>query len=373
LEYPLTDIRAKKFAQILVDYSTQVKPGDRVAITATTAAEPAVQAIFELVLARGAYPHPLLELPLQREALLTYGSEEQLNYVPLFHKLAFEEFDVLIKLRSDTNTRELSNVDSARFAHYQKMQAVLIDTQMQRGADRSLRWMSTLYPTISYAMEAEMGWAEYQDFFYRACHADENTPDPVAYWQNIKNEQDRVVKWIEGHDQVTVRGPNVDITLSIKERKFINACGTHNMPDGEVYTGPVEDSANGWVRYSYPAVYQGHIVEGVELNFENGKVTKATAEKNEAFLNEMLSLDPGAKYLGEFAIGLNFDIDRFTRSILFDEKIGGSFHMALGAGYPETGSVNKSQIHWDMICDLRQDSEIKVDGELMYRNGEFVI
>jgi aminopeptidase len=264
-------------------------------------------------------------------------------------------------------------VDSTRFAHYQKREAALINTQMQRGADRSLRWMSTLYPTISYAMEAEMGLAEYQDFFYRACHADENTPDPVAYWRNIKRQQDDVVKWIEGHDQVTVRGPNVDLTLSIKDRKFMNACGTHNMPDGEVYTGPVEDSANGWVRYSYPAIYQGRIVEGIELTFENGKVVKATADKNEAFLLEMLNIDPGAKYLGEFAIGLNFEIDRFTRSILFDEKIGGSFHMALGAGYPETGSVNKSQIHWDMICDLRQDSEIQMDGEIMYRNGEFVL
>lgn len=368
----MTDTRARKFAQILVDHSTKVGPEDRVAITATTAAEPLVRALYELVLIRGGHPHLILDFPGMDEVLFAHASDQQLEFVPLFHKLAFEDFDVLIKIRSESNTRALSSVDPQRQSHRQKAIAHLINVQMRRGADKSLRWMSTLYPTNAYAMEAEMGFEEYQDFVFRACHADENTPDPVAYWQGVQENQRAIVERIEGHDQVVLKGPNVDLSLSIKGRKFRNASGQHNMPDGEIYTGPVEESVSGWVRYTYPAVTQGRVVEGVELRFEDGQVVSATAKKNQDFLLQMLETDQGARYVGEFAIGTNFEINRFTRSILFDEKIGGSFHMALGAGYPETGSQNKSNIHWDMICDMRQDAEISVDGELIYRNGQFV-
>jgi aminopeptidase len=243
---------------------------------------------------------------------------------------------------------------------------------MRRGASGELRWMSTIFPTNAYAMEAEMGMEEYRDFFYGAVHADDGTPDPVAYWNGIRAEQQRYVERIQGHDLIQLRGPNVDLSLSVKDRIFINACGENNMPDGEVYTGPVEGSANGWVHFTYPAVNQGRVVEGIQLNFKDGQVIKATAEKNQDYLLRMLDSDPGARFLGEFAIGTNYQINRFTKSILLDEKIGGSFHLALGAGYPETGSVNRSQIHWDMICDMRQDSEILADGEVIYSDGEFV-
>jgi len=373
MELALTDTRIEKFARILVDYSTRVKPGDLVAITSSYAAEPLVQSLYALILDRGAYPHVLLDFSDQNEILFAHANNDQLEYVPRFHKLAFEEFDVLIKVRADTNTRAQSGVDSAHQAHRQRGIAPLIQAQMQRGAQGSLRWMSTLFPTQAYAMEAEMGFQEYQDFVFAACHADDDTADPVAHWLSVERSQQRIVERIEGHDQVHVRGPNVDLTLSIKGRKFDNACGKNNMPDGEVYTGPVEDSANGWVRYTYPAVYQGRVVEGIELKFQDGRVVSASAQKNEDFLLKMLETDAGARYIGEFAIGTNYQIDRFTKSILFDEKIGGSFHMALGAGYPETGSRNKSLIHWDMICDLRQESDILVDGEVIYRDGKFLI
>jgi aminopeptidase len=366
------DIRAMKFAQILVDHSAQVKPGERVAITSTPLATPVLQALYELVLDRGAYPHLLLDLPGQDEILFAHASDELLDFVPLFHQMAFEQFDVLFKIRAESNTRLLSNIPPARVSRRQKATASLIETQMRRGADKSLRWMSTQYPTNAYAMEAEMGLEEYQDFFFRACHADEGTPDPVGYWKGIKNEQAKIIAQIEGHDQVQLRGPHVDLTLSIKGRRFVNACGQQNLPDGEIYTGPVEDSANGWVHYTFPAVYGGRVVEGIELVFEKGKVVNASARQNQDYLLEMLETDPGAKFIGEFAIGTNYGIDRFTRSILLDEKIGGSFHMALGAGYPETGSTNRSRLHWDMICDLRHDSEILLDGELLYKNGKFV-
>ena len=198
---------------------------------------------------------------------------------------------------------------------------------------------------------------------------------PRTPWLHGKFEdrQREIIDRVKGGDKVEVRGPNVDLTLSIKGRKFKNSFGEHNMPDGEIYTGPVEKSVNGWVRYTYPAITGGRVVEGVELTFKGGKVVEATATKNQDFLLEMLETDKGARYVGEFAIGTNFQIDRFIGHILFDEKIGGTFHMALGAGYPETGSLNKSIIHWDMICDLRKDSVIMVDSKLIYKNGDFVI
>jgi aminopeptidase len=332
-----------------------------------------VKAIYQLVLDRGGYPHVLFDFQDQEEVFFAHAKESQLDFVPLFHKMAFEQFDVLIKVRADTNTRALGSVDPERQTRRQKAMFSLIQVQLTRGADKSLRWMSTLFPTNAYAMEADMGFEQYQDFVFRAMHADDGTPDPVAHWMGVKEEQQRIIDRIQGHDLVEIKGPNVDLTLSIKGRTFKNACGEHNMPDGEIYTGPVEDSANGWVRYTYPAMYHGRIVDGIELKFEAGKVVSASATENEAYLLKLIDTDSGSRYIGEFAIGTNFEIDRFTKSILFDEKIGGTFHMALGAGYPETGSQNKSDIHWDMICDLRKDSEIRVDGEVVYKDGQFVI
>jgi len=362
----------EKFAQIVVDYSTCVQPGDRVAITATTTAEPLVRALYEQVLERGGYPHVLLDLSGEDESFFAHAADSQLDYVSVLKQMAYEQFDVLVKIRSEVNTRALSNVPAERLARRQKAQARLTEAQMRRGAQGALRWLSTLYPTSAYAMEAEMGVQEYQNFFFRACHADEGTPDPVAYWQAIESEQARIVQRFEGHDCVQLRGPNVDLALSIQGRTFVNASGKYNLPDGEIYTGPVEESLQGWVRYTYPAIYQGRVVEGIELTFDKGCAVRASARKNEDLLLRMLESDPGARYVGEFAIGTNFEIDRFTHTILLDEKIGGSFHMALGAGYPETGSRNKSVIHWDMICDMRQDAEIALDGEVVYRDGKFV-
>lgn len=369
----MSDTRIDKYSKILVDYSTRVKTGDRVAITATTAAEPVMRSLYRLILDRGGFPHLLIDLPGQDELFYSYAHDEQYEFIPLFHKMAFEQFDVLIKIRSETNTRTLSGVPSGLLARRQKALSSLLEAQMRRGAEKSLRWMSTLFPTSAYAMEAEMGLEEYETFFFKACHADDDTSDPVAYWQGVKSEQQRVIDWISGRDKVELRGPNVDLSLSIKGRTFINACGERNMPDGEIYTGPVEDSVNGWVHYTYPAMYQGRIVEGIELVFEHGRVVNASAKKNQDLLLEMLETDEGARYVGEFAIGTNFGINRFSRTILLDEKIGGSFHMALGAGYPDTGSKNKSAIHWDMICDIRSDSEIIIDGELFYKDGGYSI
>jgi aminopeptidase len=372
MERAMTDVRDQKLAHILVDYSMKVQPGDRVAITSGFAGEPILRELFALILERGAFPHLLIDLPDQEELMLNHAPDSLLEFVPLLHKQVFDTFDVLIKIKTYENTRMFNRVPAERQVRYQRSLAPLLRSQMERGAAGALRWMSTIYPTHAYAMDADMGFDAYKDFYFRACHADAATADPVAYWESVRADQDAIIQRIQGHDQVVVRGPDVDLKLSIKDRIWKNACGGNNLPDGEVYTGPVETSANGWVHFTYPAVYQGRMVEGVRLKFEDGKIVQATADKNEEFLLQMLDLDPGARYLGEFAIGTNYQIDTFTRSILFDEKIGGSFHLAMGAGYPETNNHNQSLIHWDMICDLRQDSEILIDGELFYRNGQFV-
>jgi aminopeptidase len=371
----LADPRITNFAKVLVERCTRVKTGDRILIEATTAAEPLVRELYLQILEKGGHPVPLLQLPDMffpghEDLLVMHGNDSQLDFLLPFQKLAYDQFEGRVRVHSATNTRSQTSVDSSRLQRRSNSTGVITETQMRRGAEGAFKWVTTLYPTDAYAQDAEMSFEQYADFVFRAVHA--NEADPVAYWKKVEADQQAAVDFMEGKSQVILRGPNVDLTLSVKGRTFLNSCGTHNMPDGEIFTGPVEDSVNGWVKYTYPAIYQGVAVEGAELTFSNGQVTQAHADKNQDFLLKMLESDTGSRYLGEFAIGTNFEIDKFTGQILFDEKIGGSFHMALGAGYPETGAKNKSAIHWDMICDMRTDSEILVDGELFYKNGKFV-
>lgn len=368
----MNTLRLEKMARTIVDYSVSVNPGDRVVIEATTAAEPVVEHIYRRVLERGGHPHLLFSMPQQDRIFYQVASNDQLDFIPTFHKLAADQFDVRIRLYSETILNATEGVDPSRVSRRMKAISAAQQPILDRSAAGKMRWISTMYPTAAYAEQAGMSLEEYLDFAFRACHVDEQTPDPVAFWRQVEENQNRYIKHIEGHDRVQLRGPNVDLTLSIKGRKFNNSCGHHNLPDGEIYTGPVEDSVNGWVRFTYPAIYNGTMVEGVELTFEKGRVAKASARANQAFLMKMVDTDVGSRYLGEFAIGTNFEINRFTRNILFDEKIGGTFHIALGTGYPETGSKNRSAIHWDMICDMRTDSEILIDGEVFYRNGQFI-
>ena len=362
----------QKLARILVAHSTNVSQGDRVAIETTTNAQDLVREIYQLVLHRGGHPHILLNMPEQEKILFEFAKDEQLTFVPAFQKLVTDQFEVYIRVRADLDPRALRNVSAEKQSLRQKGMAPVRNSMLRRGATNELRWVLSQIPTEGYAREAGMSLEEYSNFAFSACHADEKTPDPVAHWESIRKQQLKMIENLEGHDRVHLKGVNVDLTLSIRGRKFNNSYGLHNMPDGEIYTGPVEDSVNGWVKYTYPAIYQGQMVEGVELKFEQGRVISAEAKSGEPLLRAMIASDEGSHYLGEFAIGTNYEINRFTRNILFDEKLGGTFHMALGAGYPETGSKNTSTIHWDMICDMRQDSEIEVDGVTIYRNGKFI-
>ncbi len=367
----MTDPRVEKLADVLVNYSVAVRPGDKVLVQGDTLAEPLLKAVYARVLQAGGHPLMLVSLPGTDELFFRYASDEQLQHVPEPLKLVIETYDVRISIRGAENTKSLSNVDPTKMVLHNQAQTELMKTFMQRSASGELRWTVTLFPTNAYAQDAEMSLSEYEDFVYGACLPDMD--DPVGYWRRFSAWQQKIVDWLKGKERIHVVGPETDLRLSIAGRTFVNCDGQANMPDGEVFTGPVEDSVEGYVYFSYPAIYRGREVTGVRLWFEGGRVVRASAEKNEDFLLQMLDTDAGSRYLGEFAIGTNKGITRFTRQILFDEKINGSFHMALGAGYPETGSQNESAIHWDMICDLRDGGEIRVDGELLYKNGQFVI
>lgn len=367
----MKDIRVSKLAELLVRYSVDVQPGQRVVIRGGTVAQPLLLEVYKQVILAGGYPYLLPSLAGTQEIFYRHANEDQLRYIHEPVKLVYETYDTFINIIADENTRALSNVDPQKMVAASQASHELSKTFLRRSAANELQWTLTLFPTNAHAQEADMSLEDYEDFVYGAIMPD--LDDPVGYWKRFSAYQDQVIQWLDGKKQIHVVGRETDLTLSIAGRKFIN-CDCHkNVPDGEIFTGPVENSANGMVYFSYPAIYNGREVTGVRLWFENGKVVKATADKNEEFLNATLDTDEGARFLGEFAIGTNEGITRFTREILFDEKIGGSFHMAVGAGYPETGSVNDSSIHWDMICDLRDGGEIRADGALLYQNGKFVI
>jgi len=367
----MADPRIEKLADLLVNYSVAVRPGDRVLIDGDTVAEPLVKAVYTRVLQAGGHPTLMAALPGMQELFFRHASDEQLKYVAEPLKLIMSTYDVRISLIGETNTRALTGVDPARMVLHSQARTELMETFMRRSAAGELRWTLTMFPTNACAQDAEMSLSEYEDFVYGACLPD---PDrPIEYWQGFAAWQQRVVDWLKGKERVRVIGPETDLRLSIAGRVFENCDGRKNMPDGEVFTGPVEDTVEGHVHFSYPAIHGGREVTGVRLWFEGGRVVKATAEKNEDLLLKTVDTDEGARRVGEFAIGTNEGITRFTRQILFDEKINSSFHMALGAGYPETGSQNRSAIHWDLICDLRDGGEIWVDDELLYKNGKFVI
>jgi aminopeptidase len=367
----VADPRVEAVARILVDYSVNIQPGEFVGIDGTPEGAPLVLAVYQRILERGGHPWIRLSLDEASEIFYKTASDEQLDYVPkVLHNLV-EDMDAQIGIWTAINTKALSNVDPAKQSRASAARRSLSERFLERAANKELKWTGTAYPTHAFAQDAEMSLREFEDFVYGAALVHE--PDPIAAWKAVSKEQQKLIDWLQDKDQVRLIGPDTDLTLSIMGRSWVNCDGHENFPDGEVFTGPVEDSANGHVRFTYPACEGGREVEDVRLWFENGKAVKATAAKNQEFLLAMLDTDEGARYLGEFAFGTNKGVQRFTKNILFDEKIGGTVHMALGTGFPDTGSKNRSAIHWDMICDLRQGGEVWVDGVLFAKDGKFTI
>ena len=367
----MRDQRAEALAQILVNYSTRVQPGDTCVVQATSAAEPLVQAVYEEVLRAGGLPFVQMTTNGAQAAFFELASDEQLDWVPPPAEWAAEQADVRIAILSEVNSRQLSRADPKKQARAQKARRGLMETAMKRSAAGEHRWAVTLFPTHSYASEAGMSLADYEDFYYAACLATDG--DPLTAWQRQSDQVNHLAEWIQSREEIRIEGPGTDLTLNVAGRNWIPCVGEHNMPDGEFFTGPVEDSANGEIAFSFPASYGGRTVSGVRFRFEDGKVVDASAEQGEDFLLEMLDTDDGARRLGEIGIGTNFGISTGTQEILLDEKIGGTVHLAVGMSYPESGGTNSSAVHWDMVCDLRQGGSITVDGTELQRDGRFVV
>ena len=367
----MKDPRVEKLAEVLVDYSVQVQRDDLVVIRGSYVAEPLMIALYQRCLERGAHPMIRASIPASEPIFYKYAQDHQLEYIWETERWMVEHVDCSFNILSDTNTRHLSKVDPSRQVVHSKARKPLMDRYMQRSAEGDYRWNITLFPTEAYAMDAEMSLAEYEDFFFNACFVDKE--DPVGEWRKMAERHERLVEWMKGKNEIHIEGEGTDLILEVGGRTFIPADGRSNFPDGEIFTGPQEDKTRGHVTFSYPAIYGGQSVEGIRLEFEQGRVVDATAEKNEQFLVKKLDTDPGARVLGELGIGTNYGIESFSGEILLDEKIGGTIHLALGASYPETGGVNESAIHWDMVCDLRKGGRIAVDDEVLMEDGQLLV
>ena len=360
----MTDPRLTSLAGILARYCVDARSAETIGVTAPAAAAPLVLAVYEELMRCGAFPALRMQPDGTTEAFYRCGRKEHFARVPPFARAFARTIDKSIDILADSNTRALTGVDPQKIVQLSKtmrpVQAIL----------RRKPWVLTLFPTPAYAQDAEMSLREYEDFVYGAMFADE--PDPVAAWRAVHREQARLIRRLAGADAIRIVGPGTDLRLSVKGRTFVNSDGRRNMPSGEVFTGPIENSAEGVIEYDFPVCHRGKEVDGVRLVFRKGLIVEASAKKNQAFLLSMLDSDPGARRLGELGIGTNRRIQRFTRSILFDEKIGGTVHLAVGKSYPETGGVNQSAVHWDMIKDLRRGGALYVNGKLLQKDGRLV-
>jgi aminopeptidase len=367
----MRDPRLAKLAEVLVKYSVAVKKGWVVAIKAPMIAEPLVVEIYRQVIAARA--HPMIRMgPAEcSEIFYKTASDEQLDYLSPMAKFEVETIDASIGIWAEENTKALTNCDPKRVARSLAARRPLTDTFLKRAGEGKLKWTGTQYPCQASAQDGEMSLAEYEDFVFGAGLL--NEADPVAAWKKVSERQKTLADFLNGKsDYHVVANNGTDIRMSVSGKKWINCDGHENFPDGEVFTGPVVDSVNGVVHFSFPAVHGGREVENVRLKFKDGKVVDASADKGQEFLISMLDMDAGSRFLGECAIGTNYNITRYTKNTLFDEKIGGTVHFALGAGYPETGNTNQSGLHWDMVVDLRTGGYAEIDGVKICENGTFV-
>jgi aminopeptidase len=359
----MSDPRVINLARTLVHYSIKAKSRETISISGNVVAESLVQATYEELLRKGVYPVVQMTPDRATDAFFQLGKKHHFNEIPAYQKNLIRHLDGTIRIISDTNTRALSGVDPRKQQMLSKASKPVREQMLKK------KWVLTLFPTAAFAQDAEMNLGEFEDFVYAATFSNEK--DPVKAWRALAAKQDRLIRKLRGADEIRIEGSETDLRMSVKGRRFVNSAGTHNMPSGEVFTGPVESSVEGRIHYDFPVCVQGREVDGIRLVFRKGRVVEATAEKNNPYLNAMLDQDPGARRLGELGIGTNRQIQRFTKNILFDEKIGGTVHLALGQSYAETGGKNRSALHWDMIKDLRKGGRITVDGKLFQKDGKF--
>ena len=361
----MSDPRIEKFARLLARYSIYAKKGETIGVEGPDTTAPLMEAVYEELLRAGAYPVVRMTPARCTEIFFRQGQPLHFDAIPKFEMAYARAIDGSIRVMGSPNTRALSATDPMRMARFAKARRPVRRILLAK------KWSLTLFPTEAYAQDAEMSLADFSDFVFRAnlLHLD----DPVAAWQAEERKQKKLIARLRGADEVRIVGPGTDLRMSIKNRIFVPSVATHNVPSGEIFTGPVEDSAEGHISYDFPVCEGGREIDGIRLVFRKGLVVEATATKNQDYLLKMLDMDKGARRLGELGIGTNYDIQRFIKNILFDEKIGGTIHLALGESYAETGGKNKSGLHWDMIKDLRKDGALYVNGKLIQKNGKFVV
>lgn len=364
------DQRIEKLAQLLVHYSIRLKKGEMLRIQGEVCTLPLIKAVYNEAVLVGGNPYTRIVVPENEEHFLKHAKDDQLKFISPMEKFEVDKMETFITIWGSSNTRYLSGVDPQRQAMMRSSRSALIKKMFKRMGDNSLRWCGTLFPVSADAQEAEMSLNDWEDFVYNAGHM--NAADPEKHWKKISNEQQRLVKILNQTDRLHFQSEGTDLKMRVKGRKWIECSGRVNFPDGEIFTGPIEDTVEGQIQFSYPAVYMGRVVENVKLEFKKGKVVKESAGKNQEFLISMLNMDKGARFVGEIAIGTNYDIKHFSKNILFDEKIGGTCHLAVGKSIDESGGKNISSLHWDMICDMHK-GQITADGKVIYRNGKFVI
>jgi aminopeptidase len=358
------DLNAR-WADLLVDYCLEVTPGGTVVIASDWEGRPLVEACYRAVVLRGGHPLVRLDLPGLSEFFLQNATPAQLEHVPPIGLFEAEHAEKRIRITAESDTRAMDRIDPARQAVVDRAR-----DPIRRAAGRS-RWVLTQYPTAAYAADAGMSLDDYKAYVARAMFLDR--PDPVAAWTDLGRRQQGLVRFMSGVKTVRIEAEGTDLTLSVAGRTWINSDGRRNMPSGEIFTGPLETSAQGRLRCGFPVSRGGRVLAGIALEFQDGQVVSAHADEGEPYLRSMLDLDPGARRLGELGLGLNSGINRFTGSILYDEKIGGTVHLALGRSYPETGGTNESVLHWDLIIDTRTGGRITADGQLVMENGKWSV
>ncbi|MHA2074806.1 MAG: aminopeptidase [Candidatus Hodarchaeales archaeon] len=361
-----------KLAKLIVNYSVGVKPGDKVLINTSTNAEELTKEIYrEVLIAGGNVVRTNFGFDGQEEIFYKYSSDEQLQFVDPLYVETWKQIDKMIAIYSSFNTRALTNVSPEKKTMVAKARSEITKIYLERAGKKELRWNLSPFPCNSFAQEANMGLQEYIEFAYKALNL--HRDDPVAFWKRIESEQEKIVEILNKGSEMRIIGNDTDLVLGINGRTWENCCGHENLPDGEVFTAPHEDNVNGTVRFTFPGIYQGQEIENVKLTFKDGKVVDSIAAKGDDLLNKILEI-PNANILGELAVGTNYGIQTFTKNMLFDEKMGGTIHLALGSGYPETGSKNESAIHWDLLKDMKDpEAKIKLDGTIIYQEGKWLI
>jgi aminopeptidase len=364
------DPRVERLADLIADYALDLREGQVLRVDGYEAAAPLAVALFRSALRAGAHPYTNLTLDGLHEILVAAGNDEQLQYISPIAWRELEELDAQVTIWSESNTKSFTRADERRHGMLIGAQRRLSKRRWERIAAGELAWCGTLHPTQAHAQDADMSLEEYERFFFAACHADE--PDPAAHWRSLAQTLAERAAQLAPVRELRIVGPDTDLRVGVAGRTWLPADGRLNMPDGEIFTSPLETETEGEIRFTFPAIFQGREVEDVRLRFRQGKVVSAEASRGERYLRELLELDDGASVLGEVAFGLNYEVHRFTRNILLDEKIGGTMHLALGAAFEQAGGRNTSALHWDLICDLRAEGEVFADGELLWKAGVFV-